>query len=57
VNKVLAIFAMAVVAVLLGLSQPLSAGQDGPGQSAKTGPPPHQTVSPLIPFGQDGPGQ
>ena len=56
-NKVLAIFAMAVVAVLLGLSQPLSAGQDGPGQSAKTGPPPHQTVSPLIPFGQDGPGQ
>ena len=56
-NKVLVIFALAIVVVLVGLSKPLIAGQDGPGQSVKIGSPPQLTTPPMIPFGQDGPGQ
>ena len=56
-NKVLAIFALAIVVVLVGLSKPLIAGQDGPGQSVKIGSPPLLNTPPLSPFGQDGPGQ
>jgi len=58
VSKVLAVVALAIVTLFVFLSQPVSAGQDGPGQSVKVGySPPHYTNPPLLRFGQDGPGQ
>ncbi len=57
-NKILAVFVLAKVTLRVGLSRPVGAGQDGPGQSVKVGYwPPHNTTPPLLPFGQDGPGQ
>lgn len=57
-NKVLAVVALAIVTLFVVLSQPVSAGQDGPGQLGKVGySPPHYTNPPLLQLGQDGPGQ
>jgi hypothetical protein len=58
VNKLVAILMLAIVVLSIGLSRSARTGQDGPGQSVKVGPlPTHPTTPPVIPFGQDGPGQ
>jgi hypothetical protein len=52
------ILALAMVVLSFGLSPSASAGQDGPGQSVKVDlRPTHPKTPPIIPFGQDGPGQ
>jgi len=57
-NKVVAILTLAVILLFAGLCHSASAGQDGPGQSVKVGfQPSHPTTPPMVPFGQDGPGQ
>jgi hypothetical protein len=58
VNKLVAILVLTAVMLFAGLSHCANAGQDGPGQSVKVGPPhTYQTAPPMVPFGQDGPGQ
>ena len=57
-SKVLAVVAaLAMVTLFVGLPQPVSAGQDGTGQSVTIGYSPPLYTNPLLQFGQDGPGQ
>jgi hypothetical protein len=57
-NKLVAILMLVTVMLFIALSHYASAGQDGPGQFVIVGPPPtNPATPPMVPFGQDGPGQ